>query len=188
MMLSSIDIRQAMAAGDLVIDPLFATSIRPAGLTLHLGEHLLKPLGGTVVDIRKRISPQYQQILITDEEPYRLEPGEFLLGHTLEKVTVGSKLGFFIEGRSTLARLGLTVVQTAMLVDPGHRGRAVTLELANHGPNPILLYPRLRVARAALFELKSPAERQYDDFGKYRVQPSVGAPIFETEFAPEEGK
>jgi dCTP deaminase len=182
MMYSDKDIQNAIASGDLKIEPYRSEMAKPAGLTLHLGETLLKPLPGKVVDVKNRIVPDYKKITITMDQPYQLEPGEFLLAHTYEKVSVGNKLGFFIEGRSTLARVGLTIVQTAMLVYPGHRNRAVTLELANHGPNPILLYPLMKIARAAIFDLKTPSVLNYDDTGKYRVQSSVGEPIFEDEF------
>jgi dCTP deaminase len=180
-MFSSEDIKQAIKDGSLVVDPLFDGAIRPAGVRLHLGERLLKPLVGKIVDVKHNVMPEYQEIIITDDAPYRLEPGEFILGATFEKVSVGERLGFLIEGRSTLARVGLTIVQTAMLVYPGHRDRAVTLELANHGPNPILLYPRMKIARAALIELKSPCKDPYDDDGKYREQLDVGRPIFDHE-------
>jgi dCTP deaminase len=139
-----------------------------------------------VVDVAKKDPPPHDQVTLTREKPYLLKPGEFVLGHTFQKVTVGSTLGFMIEGRSTLARVGLTIVQTAMLVYPGHRDRAVTLELANHGPNPILLYPRMKIARVVLFELKSPSTENYDDKGKYRVQPSVGLPIFADEIMEDD--
>lgn len=185
-MFSDTDIRAAIESGDLVVEPFAAKSIRPAGLTLHLGANILKPLPGKVVDIKHGIYPDYQETVIQDEEPYLLHSGEFVLAHTFELITVGAQIGFLIEGRSTLARLGLTVVQTAMLVYPGHRQRTVTLELANHGPNAILLYPRMKIARVALFRLQSVSDHSYDDNGKYRKQESVGRPIFEDEFFPVE--
>ncbi len=122
-----------------------------------------------------------ETITLTDDKPYLLESGAFVLGATHEAVTVGSNIGFLIEGRSTLARVGLTIVQTAMLVYPGHTNRSITLELANHGPNSILLYPKMKIARAAIFELKTPSKQSYDDEGKYRKQRIVGPPIFEDE-------
>ena len=107
-------------------------------------------------------------------------------GGLMAMITRGDKLNDIeneaIEGRSTLARIGLTIVQTAMLVYPGHRDRAVTLELANHGPNPILLYKKMKIARVALIELKTPSSESYDDTGKYRNQGIVGKPIFDKEF------
>ncbi|MCB0322852.1 MAG: dCTP deaminase [Bdellovibrionales bacterium] len=184
MMLSSEDIRRAIESGALQVSPLFEDSVRPAGLGLHLGEQLLRPLPGKVVDVKRKIMPDYEEITLRDDGPYPLEAGGFVLGATFEKVSVGEGLGFLIEGRSTLARLGLTVVQTAMLVYPGHRERAVTLELANNGPNTILLYPRMKIARVALFELKSPTKDAYDIEGKYREQENVGPPIFKNEVPP----
>jgi len=181
MMLSNEDIKHAINSGELKVNPLKPEFVRAAGITMHLGERLLKPLPGKVVDVKNRIAPDYRQITLTPETPYRLEPGEFVLGHTLQTVTVGPSLGFFIEGRSTLARVGLTIVQTAMLVYPGHSDRTVTLELANHGPNPILLYPKMKIARVALFQMKTPSSERYDDDGKYRKQVWVGEPIFENE-------
>ena len=185
MMFSNEDIKRAISKGDITFEPFSESAIRAAGVVLHLGPELLKPLPGKTVDLKNKVIPDYQKITITDTSPYCLAPSEFLLAATYEKVTVGASLGFFIEGRSTLARVGLTIVQTAMLVYPGHKGRAVTLELANHGPNPILLYPKMKIARAVLFELRSPATEAYDQYGKYRGQATVGAPVFESEFLEE---
>ena len=178
MMLSDKDIHDALARGELVVDPLHPDAVRPAGVTLHLGPEILKPKPGPIVDVRRGIMPEYEKFVLTEDDPFVLNPGDFVLAATFEKVTVGSQLGFLIEGRSTLARVGLTIVQTAMLVYPGHRNRAVTLELANHGPNAIYLYPKMKIARVALFELKSPCEVAYDDTGKYAGQTNVGPPLF----------
>lgn len=186
MMLSNQDLRKAIADGELVLTPFSDQCIRSAGIAFHLGENLLRPLPGTVVDVKRKVVPEYEAITITDEKPYPLEPGGFVLGETFEAVTVGARLGFFIEGRSTLARIGLTIVQTAMIVDPGHENRTITLELANHGPNTILLYPKMKIARGAIFELKTPSSDLYDkNGGKYRNQTKVGRPIFDQEFLTE---
>jgi len=184
MMLSNEDIARVIQRGELRITPFSESWLRSSGITMHLGPELLKPRSGFVVDVKQPEPPPYDSIIITDDKPYALQPGEFLLGHTFQSVTVGASLGFMIEGRSTLARVGLTIVQTAMMVYPGHSDRPVTLELANHGPNPILLYPRMKIARVVLFELKTPSSVRYDDSGKYREQQSVGLPIFKNEIMP----
>lgn len=186
MMLSIEDIRAVIQKGELRITPFSDAWLRSSGITMHLGPELLKPCAGYVVDVKRPDPPPYDSIIITDDKPYSLMPGEFLLGHTYQNVTVGSSLGFMIEGRSTLARVGLTIVQTAMMVYPGHSDRPVTLELANHGPNPILLYPKMKIARVVIFELKTPSSMRYDDTGKYRDQQSVGIPIFKDEIMSEE--
>jgi len=185
MMLSNEDIKRVVASGELKVTPFSDSVLRSSGITMHLGEELLKPRGGYVVDVTKPEPPPYDLITITRDKPYLLQSGEFLLGHTFESVTVGPSLGFMIEGRSTLARVGLTIVQTAMMVYPGHSDRPVTLELANHGPNPILLYPKMKIARVVLFELRTPSSTRYDDTGKYRDQQSVGLPIFKNELMDE---
>ncbi len=182
MMYSEIDILKAINNKSLVVEPFYPEMIKPAGLTLHLGPNLLKPKAGATIDVKNNVVPDYEEIIITRDKPYEIKPGEFLLGHTLQKVSVGQGIGFFIEGRSTLARIGLTVVQTAMLVYPGHRERTITLELANHGPNPINLYEGMKAARAALIQLKTPSKKQYDTEGKYKDQKFVGPPIFKNEF------
>jgi dCTP deaminase len=181
MMLSDADIKDFMSRGELVVSPFNPKWLRGAGILMHLGAEILKPRKGYVVDVKKAEPPPYDAVTLTPDQPYALQPGEFVLGHTFQSVTVGPSLGFLIEGRSTLARVGLTIVQTAMLVYPGHTNRPVTLELANHGPNPILLYPRMKIARVGLFELKTPASIRYDQSGKYREQSSVGVPIFADE-------
>ena len=184
-MFSNLDILNAIESGELVIDPFHPKMVKAAGVSLHLGERLLKPQPGKTVDVKNKVVPDFDEIILEEDKPYKLMPGEFLLGHTYEKVTVGTRLGFLIEGRSTLARVGLTIVQTAMLVYPGHKNRAVTLELANHGPNPVLLYLKMKVARAAIIELKTPSSYEYDEEGKYREQESVGPPIFKDEILSE---
>lgn len=181
MMFSNEDIKAAIKSGELKIEPFADEFVRSSGVTLHLGPKLLKPRPDKIVDVKNKIVPDFDDIILTPENPYPLKPGEFVLGATYQKITVGSSIGFLIEGRSTLARVGLTIVQTAMLVYPGHRNRAVTLELANHGANTILLYPKMKIARVAIFELKTPSSEIYDDAGKYRGQDDVGAPIFKNE-------
>lgn len=181
-MLSNEDIREALAEKRLVIEPFNEKQIRAAGITLHLGSNLVKPLPGGVVDVKNGTLPEYAEFNLEEDRPYPLQPQEFILGHTLEKISVDETLGLFIEGRSTLARVGLTIVKTAMLVEPGHTNRAITLELANHGPNTILLYPEMKIARASIHELKTPSTLPYDANGKYRNQILVGKPIFINEF------
>src|SRR5437868_13244150 len=121
MMMSNEDIKRVLRSGELIINPFCEKWVRASGITLHLGEKLLRPIAGKVVDVRKKVVPDYEEINITLDKPYELKPGGFVLGHTFQAVTVGDSVGFLIEGRSTLARLGLTIVQTAMLVYPGHR-------------------------------------------------------------------
>lgn len=182
MIYSSFDMLEAIKSKDLIVDPFHPNNIRPVGLALHLGEDLLIPEDNEVIDIKNKVLPKYNLVKIALNQPYTLKPHAFALAHTYEKITLSTRLAMMIEGRSTIARLGLTVVQTAMLVDPGHTNRVITLELANHSKNPILLYPKMKIARAIICELKTPAHEPYDKVGKYRNQTTAGQPIFEDEF------
>lgn len=181
-MLSNIDILKAIKNKEFEVEPFDEKNLRPAGLTLHLGSTILIPQPGKVIDVKKKQLPDYDELKISNDNPYLFKSGEFILSQTKEKVTIGDCLGFMIEGRSTGARLGLTVVQTAMVVDTGHTNRAITLELKNNGPNDILLYPNMKIARAVLFRLSCPTSINYDkEKGKYRHQSNGGKPILEDE-------
>jgi dCTP deaminase len=80
-----------------------------------------------------------------------LAPGQFALGHTLEYLLLPADIAAELEGRSSYARLGLEIHMTAGFVDPGFNG-VLTLELFNAGPNPIKIYPGLRVGQLRFYE------------------------------------
>lgn len=179
-MLSDKDILKAIEHGTIKITPLKLEAVRGCGVLMHLNDRLLIPIPGKLVDPKAKITPDYRELTIP-ETGYVMNPGDFFLSSTKEYVSLNNEYSLMIEGRSTLARLGLTIVQTAMLVYPGHIDRQITLELCNHGKNPIVLYPGLKIARSVFFKLDSPSSKIYDDNGKYRNQTLVGAPIFNNE-------
>lgn len=182
-MLSDRDIKLAIEHGHIMIEPFHESALRPGGYSFHMGDFILKPDGEKLVDAKKGVLPEYERIEITDDKPYRLDPGDFVLGATMEKLTIDNWYSFLIEGRSTLARLGITVVQSAMMVDPGHTNRAITLEFCNNGKNPVNIYPRMKIARGFFFKLDTEASYNYDEAsGKYHDQPEGGGPLFRDEF------
>ncbi|MHA1667537.1 MAG: dCTP deaminase, partial [Candidatus Heimdallarchaeaceae archaeon] len=88
---------------------------------------------------------------VEDDKPFYLQPGEFVLGVTKEKIKVPNDLVVRVEGRSSLGRLGIIVHSTAGFVDPGFEG-TITLEISNLNRLPIALYPGMRIGQYA-FEL-----------------------------------
>ena len=80
-----------------------------------------------------------------------LHPGSLALVPTLEWVALPFDLQGVVTARSSWAREGLNIA-TATIVNPGYRG-IITLELANFGEIPIRLYPGLRLAQIAFYEL-----------------------------------
>ena len=162
MILSDRSIRAALAAGRIGIDPIDENSVQPSSLDVRLA-------GSFRVFANHRhlaIDPLAVQPDLTDAveksngEPFVLHPGEFVLGSTLERITLPNDIVARLEGKSSLARLGLVVHSTAGFIDAGFDGD-VTLELSNVATLPILLHPGMWVAQLAFFQLDGPAENPY---------------------------
>lgn len=167
-MLSNISIQKYIDSNDIIIRPWDQENMGAARITLHLGERVLIPDEETVVDVKAQVIPNYQNILLSENEPFLLHPGAFILSETYEEIGLSEKIGMLLEGRSTLARLGLSVVQTAMIIDTGQKPKKITLEIYNCSKNAILLYSKMKFCRACFFILEPPATIRYDTGGKYQ--------------------
>ncbi|MGH7049600.1 MAG: dCTP deaminase [Acetobacteraceae bacterium] len=102
-----------------------------------------------------------------------LEPGEFVLAKTYESITVPKNLIAFVEGRSTYARMGLSMHQTAPWIQPGWTNTPIILEVMNNGPLEIVLTPlKDRPCQITFFELKTevPAPALYGTRSTDRYQ------------------
>ena len=110
-------------------------------------------------------------VLVEGEEPFIVQPGEFVLGVTKEKISVPDDLVVRVEGRSSLGRLGIIVHSTAGFVDPGFSG-TITLEISNLNRLPVALYPGMRICQIAFIRMSSAAETPYSKkpFSKYQGQ------------------
>jgi dCTP deaminase len=97
-----------------------------------------------------------------------LVPGQFVLGHTMEYLVLPNNIAAELEGRSSYARLGIEIHMTAGFIDPGFNG-VLTLELFNAGPNPIKIYPGLRIGQLRFFRC-TPTIRPYNRniYAKYK--------------------
>ncbi|MDR1015571.1 MAG: dCTP deaminase [Coriobacteriales bacterium] len=162
MALSDKDIKEELALGRIRLDPLDAADIQPASIDIHLGD-------GFRVFRNSRypfIDPSIEQpdltelVTATRTEPFVLHPGEFVLGTTLERVTLPDDILGRLEGKSTLGRIGLLIHSTAGYVDPGWHGH-LTLELSNVANLPILLSPGMKIGQIAFERMSSPVERPY---------------------------
>ncbi|MDV3222582.1 dCTP deaminase [Intrasporangium sp.] len=168
MLLSDKDIRAEIDAGRVVLDPYDPAMIQPSSIDVRLDKYF------RLFDNHKYpyIDPAQEQPELTrlvevgaDEDSFVLHPGEFVLGSTLETVTLPDDLAARVEGKSSLGRLGLMTHATAGFVDPGFSGH-VTLELSNVATLPIMLYPGMKIGQLAFFRLSSSAEHPYGS-GKY---------------------
>lgn len=111
------------------------------------------------------------EIYISGQETFVLHPGELALGITLESITLPDDLVGWLDGRSSLARLGLMVHVTAHRIDPGWSGNIV-LEFFNSGKLPLALRPGMAIGAMSFETLTGPAQRPYTTRGdaKYRGQ------------------
>lgn len=161
-MLSDRDIRAEIEAGRLGIDPCDIELVQPSSVDVRLDRYFRVFNNSQYT----HIDPSLQQDELTTlvepfgEDPFVLHPGEFVLGSTLEIVTLPDDLAGRLEGKSSLGRLGLLTHSTAGFIDPGFTG-AVTLELSNVANLPIKLFPGMKIGQLCLFRLSSPAEHPY---------------------------
>lgn len=166
MILSDRDLRLRLESGDIVVDPLDdpGVQIQPASIDLRLAAkfvvYRLPHL--PCIDPRDATSlEQYtDEVDIAEGDGFILQPGEFVLGSTFERVRVPTDLVARVEGRSSIGRLAVVVHATAGFIDPGFEGR-VTLELSNLGRCAVKLYPGMRISQIVFHTLTSPAERPY---------------------------
>lgn len=106
--------------------------------------------------LKKNIMQYQEKIRIGYGDPFILHPREFVLGASFEYISLPLDLMAYVVGRSSWGRLGL-VIATATLIDPGFKG-VITLELANIGKVPLILYPCLRIAQLVFHKLSSRTE------------------------------
>jgi deoxycytidine triphosphate deaminase len=111
MILSDRSIREAIAAGRIVIDPLDDSCIQPSSVDLRLDRLFRVFLNHTmpVIDVKKDLSDLTRLVEIDDGDAFILHPGEFVLGSTAETVSLPDDLVARIEGKSSLGRLGLLI-------------------------------------------------------------------------------
>ncbi len=163
MVLSDRSIKRLIEDGRLGIEPLREENIQASSIDLTLGEDVLF-YRAEFIDVRAQELPVEKRNI--PEEGIIIEPKSFLLATTLEYIKLPEDITAFVEGRSSLGRLGL-FIENAGWVDAGFEGQ-ITLELYNANSVPIKLYKGMRICQIVLAKLDQPAERPYR--GKYFKQ------------------
>lgn len=186
MVLSDRTIREEIARGRIVIEPFDDACIQPASIDIHLDAQfrVFANFRKPYVDVREPQDDLTDLVTIEDGEPLMLHPREFVLGSTLEKVTIADDIVARVEGKSSLGRLGLLIHSTAGYVDPGWSGH-LTLELSNVSNLPITLYCGMPIGQISFLRLTSPAEKAYGAEGlgsKYQGQHEPTASRFYLNF------
>lgn len=182
MRLSDKDIEQYLDAGKIVIEPKPDISmISGVSVDIRLGnefrvfqEHTAPyiDLSAPKAEVQEAMnSIMSDEIHVADGDAFFLHPGELALAVTLESVTLPDNIVGWLDGRSSLARLGLMVHVTAHRIDPGWSGQIV-LEFYNSGKLPLALRPKMKIAALNFETMSSSATRPYNkrEDAKYRDQ------------------
>jgi dCTP deaminase len=172
--LSDRSIREQLDKGRIVIDPLAPGSIQPSSVDLHVDRYfrLFRNHSMRVIDVREDLEDLTELVEVTGGDALILHPDEFVLGSTLERVTLPDDLVARLEGKSSLGRLGLLIHSTAGFVDAGWDGH-LTLELSNVANLPITVYPGMKIGQISFLEMTTAADNPYGSEGlgsKYQGQ------------------
>ncbi len=167
MFLSDVDIKKAVKNGDITISDFEEKRLQPASYDVILGNKFVLTNVHSVIAIDpvNKIYPKTMETLVADGDEFILHPGTSVLG-TLKDYTGTDKYLTQISGKSSLARLGLVVHNTAGIINPGHYLN-VTLELANLNNVPIILRPGMEIAQLLFSKLSSPVKQNYKDTGRF---------------------
>jgi dCTP deaminase len=172
--LSDRTIREQLALGRIVVEPHHPDDIQPSSIDLHLGPkfQVFRNSRYPYIDPSVEQDGLTEQVEATVEEPFVLHPGEFVLGATVERVTLPDDIVARLEGKSSLGRLGLLIHSTAGYVDPGWTG-TLTLELSNVANLPIVLTPGMAIGQISFMQMTTAVDRPYGSAGlgsKYQGQ------------------
>ena len=162
MVLSDRTIRRLIAEGRIGIDPFDPALMQPSSLDVRV-DHYFRVFRNSrylYIDVKTEQEDLTELVEVTDDEAFILHPGEFVLGSTLERVTLPDDLVARLEGKSSLGRLGLLIHSTAGFVDAGWNGH-LTLELSNVANLPIAIYPGMKIGQISFLQMTTPAEHPY---------------------------
>lgn len=166
MVLSDSDIKKALKDKKIRITPTpdLKIALGSCSVDLRLGNvfRVFEYSRNAFIDPSKKdySNEVTREVKVKNGEKFIIQPGDFVLAVTLEKVQIPSDMMGRLEGRSSLGRLGIVVHSTASIFDPGWNGNCV-LELGNLGRMAVSLTPGMRICAMTFEELKSPAKTPY---------------------------
>jgi dCTP deaminase len=186
--LSDRTIRSEIESGRIVIDPFDPGMIQPSSVDLRVDRRfrVFHNSRHPYIDVREPMEDLTEAVEVPEDRPFILHPGEFVLGQTLERVTLPDDLVARLEGKSSLGRLGLLIHSTAGFVDSGFSGN-LTLELSNVANLPITIYHGMPIGQISFMRRDGPVESPYGSRdNKYQGQTEPTASRFYLNFEREE--
>ncbi len=167
MFLSDVDIKKAVKDGLLTLTPFNPKQLQPASYDIRLGNKFITNDENSThfIDPVKKIFAKTREITLKDSEEFVLHPGVSVLGTSVE--FFGSDhLLIQVGGKSSLARIGLMVHNTAGIINPGHFLH-ITFEISNQNNIPIILHPDMEIAQITFSMLSSPPSQSYRKTGRF---------------------
>lgn len=175
MFLSDVDIQKAIVEKEVRIDGFDRKRLQPASYDILLGNKfiLTETHNNDCIDPHRKVFPKTREVMIADNDRFILHPGVSVLGTSRD--FFGSDVYLIqLSGKSSLARIGLIVHNTAGLINPGHFLN-ITLELYNLNNVPIILRPGMEIAQITFSKISSKSARNYQDIGRYSERNFAGA-------------
>jgi len=160
--LSDRTIRTEIEAGRIAIEPFDPGLVQPSSVDVRVDRRfrVFHNARYPYIDVRAPMDGLTELVEMEGDEPFILHPGEFVLGQTLERVTLPDDLVARLEGKSSLGRLGLLIHSTAGFVDAGFSGN-LTLELSNVANLPITLYHGMPIGQISFMRMDGPVDNPY---------------------------
>jgi dCTP deaminase len=167
MFLSDTDIKRAVKAGEITISGFDHKRLQPASYDILLGNKFMLTESHSVdaIDPVKKKFAKTRDIILKKGETYILHPGVSILGISIDYFG-SEKYVIQLHGKSSLARIGLMVHNTAGLINPGHF-LCITFELCNLNEVPIILTPGMPVAQLTFSQMVSAPEQRYTKINTY---------------------
>ena len=162
MVLSDRSIRAEIDGGRIQIEPFDEELVQPSSIDVRVDRRfrVFNNARYPYIDVRQPMEGLTELVEIEGDEPFILHPGEFVLGQTLERVTLPDDLVARLEGKSSLGRLGLLIHSTAGFVDAGFSGN-LTLELSNVANLPITIYHAMPIGQISFMRMDAAVEHPY---------------------------
>jgi dCTP deaminase len=160
--LSDRTIRQEIEDGRIVIDPYDERLVQPSSVDVRVDRRfrVFRNSLYPYIDVRQPMEELTAPVEVEGDTPFILHPGEFVLGQTLERITLPDDLVARLEGKSSLGRLGLLIHSTAGFIDPGFGGN-ITLELSNVANLPITIYHGMPIGQISFMRMDQAVENPY---------------------------
>jgi dCTP deaminase len=160
------DVAYSSTSVDLTLDPILTV--------FETGKDFVKKVIDPThpdYDIDEALKEITKELPIDPKKGFDLEPKTLMLGWTAEYINLpyDSRLAARVEGKSSLARLGLGVHVTAPTIHAGFDGQ-IRLELVNHGKIPITLKPGMRICQLIFEQTLGTPQRGYQ--GQFSGQTS----------------